>query len=703
MKTTNIKSKSVLTINLITRKIPIMPVVLLMSLQQQICQGAEQNVQEWVKNMRQQGAEFTVNHCDCEHQTSLEATLIHDDQQQSYPFTIIHTEIPQSKKTYENPHKRFCDSDEIYQVSTVIEDYICPLQIFGIPDLEFEHRYTTKELSYIPTSFPTILLPPGLGQINRGYYTLSPSFTKKLPSSYLYSDGQSFFLTRCLQEDWHPIDAFGLPTFNENSIQVKYAMNTQIKLTLEQGWQINGSSIGFPGRGFYGIETGGIKRIEGDDTLFCFSNYLGTNTDLPEFHIDIAAEQNLESFFKDILNSFSLYPYVTSISFLGQDIPTKNHNSFIGLACLTKQLSHLNRLELNGRDLLSDSRLLGGLITPGGNNPKFINLFSSCQIESDYIEKSLHTLDISSLSISEQENVISSLSHFSLYLKNLELKNWNKLNDGLIANFYLGQLLHLNLEGCSQITNASVILLAENNPGLQTLNLSLTHIDSFALPRFKPVVFKNLQKLTLNNISSLLEINLESPLLTHISIDYCLNLDIMKLKKINLLEKLSCQYTKVKYSDLYNIIYEKKEYVHLNINGCGHLKGLEKKILETFSLGDNSEELSFYCNSADYRSSDIRDPHARLLSFNTKLSKLYLNNTGIGSDGIRALGQNKTLTTLNLDECCVHESIFIELIENLKNNQNLRNLSIGLKNTKMTLEMKQTLNQLVNQQYNLHI
>lgn len=654
--------------------------LVLISLHSQACLGADLDPAEWVRRMHHQGANFQVVHDDSEHQTTLTAHL-NQGGGQPYRITIPHAPVLGSTQTNTNPFKRGFDGREIFQINTACQSYVCPFQFFGIPGLEMEHQYTTEELSY-GSSLPAILLHPEADNVEAGHYQLSPSHTRQLPSSYLYSDGRSFFLTRCIQERWYPIDAFGLPLNAANPVSVQYALNTGTNIALTEGFQIPGSPLGFLGRGFYSIEGNGVKML-GRNTLYSFRNPSGAIQALPPVHITLNPEQDTGSFFTDLANTSGLHPHVATLCFQGQNLPTRNYNRFVSLVSLASRLPNLNRLELSGRNLLDDSQFLGRLLNPAEQNPSLISVFTCCQNDNQYIENGF-----AGLSLANQEQALNILPNFTLFLKRLTVRNSMVINHTLLSNLVFGQFVNLDLEGCSYITQASVALLAERNPALQILNLSSTGLQSFKVDRSQdPILFRNLRELRLNSIHSLGEINLEVPLLTHISMDHCRNLDRLTLKGVTRLETLSCQNTSLIFSSFDQLFQQKRGHISLNINGCGNITGIDRTILETFSPGNALNQLNLNGRP------EVRDHHVQILSFNTNLRKLYLSNTPIGPSGILALGLNRSLETLYLDACLVNEAVFLTLVENLRGNANLSQLCLGLKNNTISIGMRQVLNE----------
>jgi hypothetical protein len=668
--------------NIVLERMKLISVIMMIFLQVQSNHAVDDlDLVEWVRRMHHQGANFQVVHDDSGHQTTLTAHL---NQGGGQPYRIIvpHVPVPGSTQTNINPYKRGFDGREIFQINTVCQSYVCPFQFFGIPELEMEHIYTTEELSY-GSSLPAILLHPQVDDVDAGHYQLSPSHIKHLPSSYLYSDRHSFFLTRCIQERWYPIDSFGLPLNLANPVVVQYALNTGTRIGLAEGYQIPGSPLGFLGRGFYSIEENGVRKLGGGNTLYSFRNQSGAIQALPPVHITLNPDQNTGVFFTDLANSSCLHPHVATLCFQGQNLASRNYNSFVSLVALTSKLPHLNRLEFSGRNLLDDSRFLGRLLNPVDQNPSLIKVFACCQSNNQYIENGF-----AGLSLVNQEQALATLPHFTLFLKRLTLRNSTAINDALLSNLVFGQLVNLNLEGCPYITQASVSLLAERNPALQILNLSSTRLQSFKLDRSRdPILFRNLGELRLSSILSLGEVNLEAPFLTYISLDHCRNLDRLALTSATSLETFSCQNTNLTFSSFDQIFQQKRGHISLNINGCNNITGIDKTILETFSPGNALNQLNLNGRS------DVADHHVKILSFNTNLRKLYLSNTPIGPLGILALGLNRSLETLYLDACLVNEAVFLTLIENLRGNANLSLLCLGLRNSTISIGMRQVLHE----------
>jgi hypothetical protein len=419
---------------------------------------------------------------------------------------------------------------------------------------------------------------------------------------------------------------------------------------------------------------------------------------LPPVSVVCNSQEERPGLFQDLINSKFLTPHLTSLRFLGDSNPTRDQNEFVGLVSLTKKFPNLRTVKVLERNLMADSQLLLALSDAPLENPGLLTLFRGCQQNTNHLETLVNNGKISAFSTDNQVIALSALGNFAIYLRTIHLPNCMGLTDDLFSSLVQGQLRDVNLEGCANITNASVLNLSDRNPGLEVLNLSATGIVEFCkreARRISEVTFRNLSKLTLNHMNALLEINLEAPLLSELSADNSGALDRLTLKSAANLQRLSCQSTQISARDLYRIFDLKKGTFSLNIAGSSIIKGVDRTVLETFS--DTNVKKEFFCNNAG-----VNDDQVCVLALNPKITKLSLsNNSGIMNRGLIALGQNRTLKSLYLDSMSFHETVFLTLMDSLKNNPTLEVLSLGIKDGRISPGIQERLRALKNLSLNL--
>ncbi|MBM3633602.1 MAG: hypothetical protein FJX03_07900 [Alphaproteobacteria bacterium] len=688
--------------------------------------GVEPDANEWVKRIQhlaserytpdaeepqvryQHQVEFGVSHNDVDHVTTITASKYYvNGDQQKVPVveqngkkqeSFRHAVVPSSVKTYFSPQKRYFDGAQLYKTNTVCKDFVYPVQILDIDGLEDWHGYSSKELAHGDV-LTTMILSPDTEELGE-YYDTSPCQTHLLPSSYLYSDGKVFYLTRVYSEQWHPIDKFGLPSRRTNPLQVQYVLKTHKTLKLSDGYKIKDFDGDFLDEGFYSIETKELVRKDGNRKFkYSFENTNSGSVELlPPVSVACSSAEERQDLYQELINSNFLSPYLTSLTFLGDSTPTRDPNEFVKLVSLTKKFPNLSSVEVLGRNLMADSQLLLALSDAPVKNPSLLTLIRSCQQDTQYLETLVNSGRISTLSADNQVISLSALGNFAIYLTTVHLPNCKGLIDSLFSTLIQGQLRDVNLEGCSNITNASVLNLSDKNPALEALNLSTTGIVEFCKKeggRSSAVTFRKLTMLTLNDMGSLLEISLEAPLLTELSADNSIRLDRLTLRSAANLQKLSCQNTQILAADLYRIFDLKKGIFSLNVGGCSTIRGMDRKVLETFS--DEYTEKKFYANEAG-----VNDDQVCALALNTKLTNISLsNNPGITIRGVIALGQNRTLKSLYLDRMSFHETVFLTLLDGLNNNLTLTVLSLGIKDGNISVGTKARLEALKRQNFKL--
>jgi hypothetical protein len=626
------------------------------------------DVEKWVDYMRLRSAntvsyrsnatdsrlqhhvEFQAIHNDSLHQTSLEACFYFQDGQDRVNVAssnenvkiIQHRELPDVHRLHD-PLKRHYQG-QIRAVNAVRVKYELPCFVLGIPELEFDHSYVSQKLD-CGIEYAATLTEPRPGVLRYGYYNVKAS-AQILPSHYLYSNGNHFFLTRHISEEWISLND-GLVN---NRTPVRYVMHTPYPLTLDSFQFINlsGEPATFPKKGLYVLAGNEWKLCEeGEGNVFRYK-LLPTNNQVnqaafPCVTLNFSNDTSLSDFLLDISNSVVLYPFVKSIKFPDGMLPTNKLSTFIGLLSLKGKLPNLNELCVGGRNLLEESRNLLALIN---NSPPetlrgrdaFDELFTR-QRKQNILGVFLEGFDFSGRDTTAQKTILESVMIFTPYITNLTLKKCGSFIESYLPHLFQGQLLHANFQGCIGLPNNVANLIGGVNPGLESLDLSGTSINYIGTKE-APLVFPLLQKLVLNDCLSLCGAHLNAPNLGTLFLNEDRLLEHLTVLGTHL-KQISCRNTRIKEESLYEIFKQTKQYIDLDLTGCSQLTLIGQRVF--LSLNNENQKTAVLANE------NLMDSAARVLAVSKTLTSLNLSGNSIGGPGILAFCSNVFLTILKLD------------------------------------------------------
>jgi len=219
-------------------------------------------------------------------------------------------------------------------------------------------------------------------------------------------------------------------------------------------------------------------------------------------------------------------------------------------------------------------------------------------------EKFLKNFDFSLVAPSEQRKVINQLIPHAANFRNLILKNCKVLDDGTLQNrLLLGNLVCLDLNGCSAVTHDILPTLSQNMPGLAVLNLSnlpkLRWMAKAGLINYGPIPFRQLQTLNLSNCTALEAIDLDAPNLQNLWAAGVRRLEVLKVKAA------------INYDILYGLVEAapKLKPSQVDLMGCPHIKAGAKiwevredigKALSQNDLGAQHRLGMFFFRLKDY-------------------------------------------------------------------------------------------------------
>ncbi|MBW8308785.1 MAG: hypothetical protein K0M45_03975, partial [Candidatus Paracaedibacteraceae bacterium] len=341
-------------------------------------------------------------------------------------------------------------------------------------------------------------------------------------------------------------------------------------------------------------------------------------------------------------------------------------------------------------------------------------------LKSNYArEQFLKDFDFAPQPLSKQRQLLNQLTSHGAGLNHLSLKNCLAITDSILQKSLLqGQIVHLDLRGCANITHGFLSQLAQTNPGLEELNLSgvtgLRWVAEATLFDYSPLVFKQLTYLNLNECSALEIINIEAPELKDLWTVRNKKLEILKLQatnrlnliriKVPALKAISFQDASIGEKILHQLLVQVSYPTKLDIINCPHISKKEKKIYATLFNHPTSLTLQFKNNRLKYKKAPkflgMRTPFydappsfpipermksirvlARALEHNTFLTELNLPSSTIDAGDatalVPALQHNTTLTKLDLGSNQIGDAGAQALARVLQHNITLISLDLG--------------------------
>ncbi|MBW8310331.1 MAG: hypothetical protein K0M45_11985, partial [Candidatus Paracaedibacteraceae bacterium] len=286
-------------------------------------------------------------------------------------------------------------------------------------------------------------------------------------------------------------------------------------------------------------------------------------------------------------------------------------------------------------------------------------------LKSDYArEQFLKDFDFAPHPLSKQRQLLNQLIPYGAGLNHLSLKNCLALTDTILqTNFLQGQLVHLDLRGCSNITHGFLSHLAQTNPGLEELNLSgviqLRYMAQSELFGYSSLVFNQLLYLNLNNCRALETIDIEASELNHLWVEGSNTLKHLKMQKTNkvkllkiqapLLRTASFQEAAIKDEGLHQLLAQVSNPVILELINCPNIG----KDVQTVFVALFQQIKSPKLNLSSKKIGDVgAQALAPALQHNIILRELILMQNQIGAAGAQALAQalehNTTLKGLSL-------------------------------------------------------
>ncbi|MBW8308037.1 MAG: hypothetical protein K0M45_00085 [Candidatus Paracaedibacteraceae bacterium] len=275
---------------------------------------------------------------------------------------------------------------------------------------------------------------------------------------------------------------------------------------------------------------------------------------------------------------------------------------------------------------------------------------------SDYArEQFLKDFDFASHPLSKQRQLLNQLMPHGAGLHHLSLKNCLALTDSILQkSFLLGQIVHLDLRGCTKITHGFLSLLAKINPGLEELNLSgviqLRWVAEATLFDYLPIVFNQLTYLNLNDCSILEAIDIEAPHLKYLWVNGTRKLSHLKTRAPNL-QAISWHEALIDDQALYELLPQVPNLSHLDLTNSPNISNIGRKVGTAFC--NNSKSTTLDLGGNEFHAKEAKTL-TLALQHNPTLTTLNLNNNKIDDEEAKVLAlvlkYNTTLTTLIVSE-----------------------------------------------------
>lgn len=258
------------------------------------------------------------------------------------------------------------------------------------------------------------------------------------------------------------------------------------------------------------------------------------------------------------------------------------------------------------------------------------------------------------LSISEQQAFLDHLRHYKL-LNTLRFKNCEFLTDEAILNLDLAHLRKLDLRGCQQVSNKTLIFLSETAKRLKSLNLggitTLTEIGQtnfFGALTEAPLVFPTLTFLHLADCSQLRRIFIKAPELHYLNITNCVFLNDQMLDGA---VDYSPSLQKLVFKGCPRVGEREMREKYPNFP-AGYWKGVKERESIVKILESKGQVLEFSTRKIDTSPEGLRafggalqsNPHL------SNLTTLDLQDNNLKAEGAKTLasGNLSALTRLNL-------------------------------------------------------
>jgi len=233
---------------------------------------------------------------------------------------------------------------------------------------------------------------------------------------------------------------------------------------------------------------------------------------------------------------------------------------------------------------------------------------------SDRLAAVLKEVDFKDVSEPDQQVILDLIKGKSF--QELILRNMKALTDKYITtNMIWDHLKVINLRGAVTLTETSLAPIAERVPALEQLNLSyilgLRSLVKKTLRKEDPILFPSLLSLNVSGCSSLESVRLEAPLLTHIKMDQCPQLQTLQL---------TCP--SLKTIDLQNNSQLTDEKLDRGLSACPSLTGLSLQGCPLITEPDLRETYP-WAPSAFIKDEDIRKQLATLITNKGQLELDY--------------------------------------------------------------------------------
>jgi len=174
----------------------------------------------------------------------------------------------------------------------------------------------------------------------------------------------------------------------------------------------------------------------------------------------------------------------------------------------------------------------------------------------------------------DQNALLDQVLPYVPILRTLILKNCTVLdNSKLLKQFFIGQLVDLNLQGCTNVDHGIIKTLAHKMPGLERLNLStvpkLRWIADAGIFSYGPILFKQLSILNLSDCEALEAIHIQAPKLKYLWIDRDKKLTFFEVEAAGL-QTLSCEESSLTDGMIYDLFVQTPK-VQLNLKDCPNM------------------------------------------------------------------------------------------------------------------------------------